>query len=299
MARVDPGRVGRLQQQVPGERRPHGYLTQQIAEQAQVEAAKMLATTRDGNGPAHLAAGMIPGVRNRQYRKRAPGAKVDHLFARSGPDTLLRDFMQQAWYRTPANDINQELRNALSERVPSGGGFLIPEVLRSEVLQMVLEQSVVRKRARVVPMDSLRVPFPTIDETSHVSSVFGGIAAYWTEEAAAMTVSTPAFGRTVLEAKKLTVYTEVPNELLADAAVLTDWMMSQLPAAMAWYEDNAFINGSGTGQPQGFLNAPCAIVTGGGTSGARAGGAGTAVQFSDIVAMYSRLVTSDLHDSPQ
>ena len=88
---------------------------------------------------------------------------------------------------------------------------MVPEVLRSLVLQMSLEHAVVRPRARIVPMDSLRVPYPSIDDTSHTATVFGGVSGNWTEEGAAITQSAPAFSRVVLEAKKLAFFTQYPE----------------------------------------------------------------------------------------
>jgi HK97 family phage major capsid protein len=174
--------------------------------------------------------------------------------------------------------------------VPSQGGFLVPEVLRSDILQMMIEKSIVRRFARIVPMDSLRIPYPTIDDTTHTSSVLGGVIGYWAEEAAALTASQPAFARTELEAHKLTCYTEVPNELLNDAVqALAAWMQDVLPTALAFYEDLAFISGSGVGQPQGILNAPAALQVTRGTAGK--------VLFADLAQMYSQLLPQS-HRSP-
>lgn len=241
--------------------------------------------------------------RNKLFNKQALGAQLDsEPFAKS-----IGGFLQAIWHR--AEEMHPEdldriqgfrraMRNALSERVPSQGGFLVPEVLRSQILMVALENAVVRPRARIVPMDSLRVPYPTIDDTSHTANVFGGVTGYWTEEASALTASQPSFGRIVLEAKKLTGYTLIPNELLNDAVqALDQWFRDMFPIALAWFEDVAFIAGSGSGQPQGFQNSPCAVVTGGGAAGIRAGGAGTAVQYADLAAMYARLLPMSLNNA--
>jgi HK97 family phage major capsid protein len=188
-------------------------------------------------------------------------------------------------------DWKRKLSAALSERIPSEGGFLVPEILRSEILMVALEQAVVRPRARVIPMDSLRVPLPMIDDTSHASSVYGGVIGYWTEEGAALTASAPSFGRIVLEAKKLTAYTTIPNELLQDAVTPLDtWFNMFFPRAIAWFEDVAFIGsgttGTGVGEPQGFLNAPAAVAVTPTTA--------NSIAFIDIAKMYSRMWPASL-----
>ena len=133
---------------------------------------------------------------------------------------------------------------------PSDGGFLVPETLRSQLLQIALEMSVVRPLATVVPMDSARVPFPMIDSTSNATSVFGGMVAYWGEEGAALTDASPKFGRAELDAKKLTGLSAVPNELLQDSIVSFSALIDSLwPKALAFEEDAKFMAGSGVGEP--------------------------------------------------
>ena len=237
-------------------------------------------------------------ARNKLFSNTAMGAQVNGLdYSKS-----MGGFLQAIWHRAEADypdrresyqAFRRSLQNALSERVPSQGGFLVPEILRSQILMVALEQAVVRPRARIIPMDSLRVPYPTIDDTTHTSTVYGGVFGSWTEESATIPVSQPAFGRIVLEAKKLTASTTIPNELLHDAtAALDQWFNEMFPIAIAWFEDVAFIAGSGTGQPQGFLNSPCAI-----TGPARAGGAGTAIQYTDLAALYARLLPNSLNSA--
>ena len=152
---------------------------------------------------------------------------------------------------------------------------------------VALETAVVRPRARIIPMDSLRVPLPAIDDTSHATSVYGGVVGYWTEEGAALSATAPAFQRFVLEARKLTAYTTIPNELLQDSITPLDtWFNMFFPRAISWFEDIAFISGTGTGEPQGFLNAPAAITITKTTA--------NRVRFTDIAKMYSRMWPASL-----
>lgn len=185
------------------------------------------------------------------------------------------------------------LRNAFSSTVPSDGGFLIPETLRSELLRVSLETAVVRPRARVIPMETLRVPFPTVDSTSNANSVYGGIVAYWTEEGAALVESSAKFGRVVLDAKKLTAYTEVPSELVADSIGSFESYISEMfPEALAWYEDSAFMAGTGVGEPLGVFNAgnTARIVV-----PAQAGQDADTIVWENVIKMYSRMLPQSLN----
>jgi len=206
--------------------------------------------------------------------------KAEHVARESGNGDLVQQIRGH----------KQKLYNALSERIPAEGGFLVPEILRSEIMMVALEQAVVRPRARVIPMDSLRVPLPMIDDTSHASNVYGGVTAYWTAEGATLAASAPAFGRLDLEARKLTAYTTIPNELLQDAVTSLDtWFNMFFPRAMAWFEDVAFISGNGVGEPQGFLNSPAAV---------RQPVAGTnAIVWADIAKAYARMWPASLNSA--
>ncbi|WP_084965264.1 phage major capsid protein [Thermoactinospora rubra] len=221
------------------------------------------------------------------YNPKAIGASVDGLFASSG------EYFHAIWRSNPDKNSPEvaqkleKLRN-FGSTVPSDGGFLIPETLRSELLRVALESAVVRPRARVIPMESLRVPFPAIDSTSNANSVHGGIVGYWTEEGAALTESQARFSRVVLDAKKLTAFTKVPSELLADSLISLTALIDQLfPEALAWFEDIAFLNGTGVGEPLGVLRGQAAIEV------ARTGG-GNAVDFDDVVNMYARMLPQSL-----
>jgi HK97 family phage major capsid protein len=180
------------------------------------------------------------------------------------------------------------LSNAMSERIPSEGGFLVPENLRSEILMVALETAVIRPRARIIPMDSLRVPLPSIDDTSHASNVYGGVQAFWTEEGAALASSAPTWGRITLEAKKLTAYTAIPNELLQDSTTSLDmWFNKFFPTAVSWFEDVGFISGTGVGEPQGILQAPGAVRVPVGTD--------YTIAFADIAKAYSQMWPASLN----
>jgi HK97 family phage major capsid protein len=189
-----------------------------------------------------------------------------------------------------AQDKISRIQNSFGSSVPADGGFLIPEVLRAELLRVALEFAVVRSRARVVPMESLTVPYPTIDSTSNASSVYGGIVGYWTEEAGTLTDSSPTFGRIELVAKKLTLYSEIPNELFQDSIIsLTQFMDESYPEALAWFEDVAFTSGNGVGQPLGYLNAPAAVSV-----AKEAGQAADTVLWENLVKMYARMLPSSM-----
>lgn len=278
-------------------------MTDELREQMQAEMAKMLRDNGYGGSPVDMAAkkatdraatDKVLTGKGAAYNKAAPGAKLD-ADAELGH---IGEFLQAAYHRYDklANRSElaakrakiEEIQNAYSSTVPGDGGFLIPETMRSQLLSVALETAVVRPRAQVLPMDSLRLPIPTIDSTSNASSVYGGIVGYWTEEGAALTATSASFGRVVLEAKKLTGYTEIPNELMADAIAAGAFFSQTFPKALSFFEDKAFLSGSGVGEPLGVYNGTAAV------SVSRSGGAGTTIVFADAVSMYTRMLPTSL-----
>jgi HK97 family phage major capsid protein len=271
---------------------------QEIATQVREETQRVLAdwlreNREDGTTPVNLnvnPADLVStwgphgqAARNALYNPKAMGAAIDKEFKNSG------EYFQTIWHNTNRDASLQaklsRIRNAFSSTVPSEGGFLIPETLRSQLLSVALETAIVRPRAFIVPMETLRVPFPAIDSTSNVSSVFGGIVAFWTEEGAQLQESQASFGRVVLDAKKLTALAHVPNELISDSLISFQAFIDQkFPEAITWYEDIGFLTGTGVGEPLGVLNGNAAV-----TETRSAGDL-----FSDVIAMYARMLPSSL-----
>ena len=79
-------------------------------------------------------------------------------------------------------------------------------------------------------------------------------AALWVAEGGAMTFGNGTFKQVSLDAHKIHVGILVTEELLNDNAFnLENYIIDQFGRAIANAEEDAFINGTGTGQPTGFL----------------------------------------------
>lgn len=283
----------------------HSDIRQQMEEMAQAELRKFLVDRgEDVSGKLDLRdvakakyGSLTNQDKGQRYNPKAPGASLDKAFASHA------EFFQGAWHKNTglpnvddlrakmANHerIVREIRNAAGSTVPSDGGFLIPEVMRSEILQMAMEDAVVRPNATVIPMNSLTVPIPAVDETSRVSNIFGGIQFFWTAEGGTGQDTSAKFAQIELVAKKLFGYSGIPNELLADSSAFVAWFGQAFPAAYGWFEDIAFLTGDGTNKPQGVQGGPgCVTVT-------RAGsGKSATITYDDIVKMYARMYPASM-----
>lgn len=243
-------------------------------------------------GPGKRASMLTSYGQGARHNPNAPGHVLDGRFPTA------TDYFSAIWHlhQSPEAIARQtEIRNAASSVSPSDGGFLVPEMLRSQLLEVALESAVVRSRATVVPMDSARVPFPMIDVTSNASSLFGGMIAYWGEESAALVDASPKFGRVELDAKKLTGLSVVPNELLQDSIISFSALIERLwPLTIAFEEDSKFISGTGVGEPLGFLGAANSASI---SVAAEAGQASSTIVYENIVNMYSRMLPSSLNSA--
>jgi HK97 family phage major capsid protein len=231
---------------------------------------------------------------NALYNPLAPGVAMDNVGT-----TNLGHFVANAWHKAPNTELRNQMvkiSNDFSSKEPSGGGFLIPETYSSEVRQLSLEQTVVRQRAGVITMGTPDQLIPVVDDTSHASSVFGGFIFYWSEEAqdSSANATNAKFGRTKLTVHDQIGYSQVPNELMADAAGLNSWLMRALPQGLAYFEDLAFLTGNGVGQPLGIINALNGALI---SRAKESGQVAKTIVTENITNMYARMLPSSLDNA--
>lgn len=166
------------------------------------------------------------------------------------------------------------------------GGYLAPDERAEGLFFLPPEPDRISPRCTTIPMRRRVYRIPKLDQTSSTSGQFneyGGVQAFWTEEAAEMTQSQPSFGQISLEAFKLATYARVSDELLEDGAMAFDsWLSSDVGfrGAIQAERERTFLRGTGVGQPKGVLQA------GGRYTVAR--NTANRVLYEDIVAMEAR-----------
>lgn len=243
------------------------------AEREETKARWQMASAKKGTG----------------YNPGAIGCSQDQHF------TGTADFLRTIWHKQTNPELLAKaarIRAAYTTQVPADGGFLAPESFRSQLLEPALDSMLVRPRATVIPMEGPRVVFPMLDVTSYVSSVYGGMICYWTEEGAALTESQAKFGRVVLEAHKLTGMARANNETLRDSIIsLAAFIEQRWPLAIADFEDRAFHNGNGVGEPAAFVGAS---NTAGVSVTKESGQLAATILWENIVKMYARMLPSSL-----
>lgn len=153
------------------------------------------------------------------------------------------------------DDIAQK---TLTEGSDSGGGFTVPEKWADEIYHASLEDSIVRSRAHVHKMTSDTENIPTLVDTNRGTNIFGGITLSWTVlegEEKSTSAGDPVFGQVKLKAREGIAYCWVQNQLEDDVKNFEKYMKYAFGKALAFYEDEYFINGNGVQQPLGIMNS--------------------------------------------
>ena len=173
----------------------------------------------------------------------------------------------------------------MGEAIESDGGVLSPAMFSRQLLATPIEDAIVRPRAQFIPMESNSVEIPAIEASSHASSLYGGVLAYWVDEGTSGTASKPAFGKITLKLNKMLVLAYVTSELLEDSVISLETLLPTLfGRAIAYQEDDKFLSGAGAGCPLGIYNSPAKIsVT------KETGQAATTIVTENILKMYSRM----------
>jgi HK97 family phage major capsid protein len=181
---------------------------------------------------------------------------------------------------------NVLMKAGMFERSGAEGGALVPTQFIPQLQFLPLEVVNLRQFCTVIPVATSTVKMPRIHDTSHAAgSVFGGVQTFWESEGAALTTTAPNFGTVDLTMRKLTGYSSVTNELLADSPISVDTLLTFLfRAAMGWEENKKILRGSGVGEPLGILNSGATISV-----AKETGQAAATILYENITKMWSRL----------
>lgn len=138
----------------------------------------------------------------------------------------------------------RQVSNILQEGVDSDGGYLVPEEYDKRLIDVLEEENIMRGLATKI----------TTAGQHKINIAATKPAAAWIEEGGALTFGDATFDQIYLDAHKLHVAIKVTEELLYDNAFgLENYIITQFGKALANAEEDAFLNGDGTGKPLGIF----------------------------------------------
>ncbi len=194
---------------------------------APMKASPLVTPAKPNVEPGILAARVIRGL---AYVKK-------HGYSISQLPEIMETRIGDAW-----------LAKQLNTGTDADGGYLVPTVLSTEIIEIL------RAASTVLAAGPRRIPMPQGNLTIPAGAT--GATATYIAEAADIPETQQTFREVVLQAKKLTAIIPITNELLNDASGNVDaFIRDDLVNAMAERSDLAFLRGDGTSNtPIGFLN---------------------------------------------
>lgn len=200
------------------------------------------------------------------------------------------------WLRDPRNDTKRHNLAGIESKQASGltdsaGGFIVPELIGSQLLMRARNANTIRPIVRNIQVASGDVVLPL----SNADATSG-----WAGETDTRTGTTeptlagpkPTFGT-------LYALVEATEELVSDSAFnVQDWFTMEAGAALGEAESIAIVSGNGSAKPTGMLNtAPESGVDGSRTVGAfKYLASGTADTLGANVTTISNLLADLVYD---
>lgn len=138
-------------------------------------------------------------------------------------------------------------KRALSEGTDSAGGFTVPEILSSQLIDLMRKKTrALQAGARLVPLDS---------EKHRFARIASDPVPAWRAENAVIAESEPTFDSVLFEPKTLAVVVKASRELLEDSVNLNQALPMVFASAMARELDRVALIGTGVApQPRGIAN---------------------------------------------
>lgn len=165
------------------------------------------------------------------------------------------------------NGMTPEIKAAMSG-TSGNGAELLPKEMHNQIIAIMKDLGVMRQLATVI----------TTDNDRDIPVEGAQVTATWGTEAGAYTESSPKLTQKTLKAFKLTALTKVSEELLQDSVFdVTGYIARSIAEQFSLAEEDAFVNGDGSGKPTGFLNGVDSITSG--TVGV--------IEYEDIVDLFT------------
>lgn len=184
-------------------------------------------------------------------------------------------------------DLMQSRRKGAASDPHTGGGsagegFMVPPEYRDGIWSLVHEQDGLFERTDLEPTEKRQVPHAA-DQTTPWGAA--GVQARWRGESAAMSASKLDTEERNITLHELYVFTAATEELLDDAPRLSNRLNQKSAEAISYKIDESIMNGSGAGQPLGWMNADALV-----TVAKESGQAAATLDDQNILKMFARLI---------
>jgi HK97 family phage major capsid protein len=171
---------------------------------------------------------LVDGGRKYQVNKQAPQFSADY------PD---------AFYDYVASR-GQKVSAALYEGSSPAGGYAVPITVDDQIVPLAPQEMSVRRLAQVIPtVNDIKLP---VKSSFGVASLKAELSAFAESDLSLTQVTLSAFMAGIQE--------NVSWELAQDVPAFQAFAVTDMILAQQMFEENLYINGTGTGQAQGLIN---------------------------------------------
>ena len=196
----------------------------------------------------------------------------------------------KAYYESRGTNLDTRLVRAptgAGEVDPTAGGFLVQTDFAAAVFLIAHDMGELLGKVNKIPIgDKFNgIKIPGVDETSRATgSRWGGVQSYWVDEGTTVTTTKPKFRMIEFSLHKLMSIMYTSDELLQDSVALTSIASQAFSEEIMFMTEDAIYEGTGAGQPLGFLNSPSLVSV-----SAQTGQKTQTVVKENIDNMWSRL----------
>jgi HK97 family phage major capsid protein len=218
--------------------------------------------------------------------------KTSGMFFKSVRDCYVNNggtWQHHAGMKSYVEYMTKSLPSGMNEMQGADGGFLIPPEVSNQILMRTYENDLL-SRCTTMPMTGNLLQIPAVNESSRANgSRFGGVQAFWRGEADSTTKTKPGFELVELKPESLSLYVTMTNEFMEDVSGVSIEQYLNLIAEQefAFKIGDGIVNGSGTMQMQGLLNAAAKVSV-----AKETGQPGATIVAANVLKMWSRLHNS-------
>lgn len=172
-----------------------------------------------------------------------------------GKKLFTDEYQENFWnaFKNPKTSFNNA---ALGEGGTTDGGYLVPITVDGTIVPLAPQEASLRKLALVITTENdIKLP-------AQASKTIAAAKAESRSSDHAFAGTSPSFTQVTLSAFMAGVQVPITIELAQDVKALEPFLTGDITRGMNNYEENAFVNGSGTGEPQGILTGATAAQTG-------------------------------------
>jgi HK97 family phage major capsid protein len=150
--------------------------------------------------------------------------------------------------------------SGMGTSVPSDGGFAVPLEVASGIERDMFAAGDLLGRVDARTISGDAIAYNVIDETSRATgSRQGGVTAYWVDQGTAPTASQTKLARVEMKLRKVGALGYMTDELVSDAAALGGELQAMFGDELIFAVEDAITEGTGAGQPLGYIVAPCLV----------------------------------------